>query len=66
MALKSIQLCHIDAVDRARDKFTVTINSDDGQQQAIFRCDSEDDARKLRNAIRDHAVNLKRVYALDR
>ena len=62
MALKNIQLCHMDPVNRAEGKFSVTANSDDGRLQAVFYCDSEDDARKLRDAIRDHATELRRVY----
>ena len=61
MALQSIQLCHMDPVDRARQKFTVQINSDDGKMLAVFDCSSEHDAIKLRNAIREHADQLRRV-----
>lgn len=61
MPLKSIQLCHMDPVDRGRTAFTVTVNSDDGKQHATFNCSSESAARALRNAIRDHADELRRV-----
>jgi hypothetical protein len=61
MSLKTILLCHMDPVDRARDKFTVTINSEDGNMLATFDCSSEHDARRLRDAIRDHADRLRRV-----
>ena len=61
MALKSIQLCHIDPVNRAEGAFTVTINGDDGNISAVLRCSSELDAIRLRNAIRDHADYLARV-----
>jgi len=66
MALKSIQSCHMDPINRAEGKFTVTANSDDASQQAIFRCSSEDAARKLRDAIREHADELRRVYDYSR
>ena len=61
MALKNIQLCHMDPSNRAEGKFTVTINSEDGLQLATFDCSSEAFARQLRNAIRDYADQLRRV-----
>lgn len=61
MGLKSIQLCHMDPSNRARDEFTVTCNSDDGHLLATFDCASEGAARHLRDAIRDYAVQLRRV-----
>lgn len=62
MALKDIQLCHIDPSNRAEGKFTVTVHSDDGKQLAVFDCDSERAAIALRNAIREQATQLKRVF----
>ena len=61
MALQSTQLCHMDPVDRASGKFTVTCNTEAGDVLATFACSSEHDARQLRNAIRDHADKLARV-----
>lgn len=61
MALQSIQQCHIDPINRAEGKFTVTVHADDGNQLAVFDCSSEADAIKLRNAIRDHADRLRRA-----
>lgn len=61
MSLKSIQLCHIDPVNRAENVFEVTVHSDDQQQLAIFRCSSETGALKLRDAIREHADTLRRA-----
>lgn len=66
MALKDIQLCHMDPVDRAQDKFTVTVHSEGGSLYAMFDCSSKHDARELRNAIRDHATRLKRVADYNR
>ena len=60
MALKSIQLCHIDPVNRATSKFEVTVHNDEGDVLAIFSCGSEHDAIKLRNATQ-HAERLRRV-----
>lgn len=61
MSLKSIQLATIDPSNRAEGKFNVTVHSDDGHLLAIFDCSSEHDARHLRNAIREHADQLRRV-----
>jgi hypothetical protein len=61
MSLASIGLCTIDPVDRPAGKFDVTVNSDDGNQLAIFACSSEHDALRLRTAIREHADRLRRV-----
>ena len=61
MALKSIQLCHMDPEDRANDKYSVTVHTEDGKVHATFDCSSEYDARVLRNAIREHADKLRRV-----
>jgi hypothetical protein len=61
MALKSIQLATISPSNRAEGKFTVDAHSDDGNICATFDCDSEHDAIKLRNAIREHAARLRRV-----
>lgn len=61
MPLKSIQLATISPVNRAEGKFIVDVHSDDGSMRATFDCDSELDAIKLRNAIREHASRLKRV-----
>ena len=61
MALKSIQLCHLDPVDRTADKFSVTINDDAGEQLAIFDVTGERNAVILRNGIREHADRLRRV-----
>lgn len=61
MSLTSIQLCTIDPVDRAAEKFQVTVHSDDGKQLAIFDCTGEMEALKLRTAIREHADQLRRV-----
>ena len=58
MALKSIQLATIDVVDRAEDRFSVTVHSDDGNMLATFACSSEHSARMLRDAIREHADRL--------
>lgn len=62
MSLKSIQLATISPSNRAEGKFTVTINSDDGNMAATFNCSSERDAVRLRNAIREHADELRRVF----
>lgn len=61
MALKNIQLATISPSNRAEGKFIVDVHSDDGLVCATFDCDSEHDAVKLRNAIRDHASRLRRV-----
>lgn len=61
MPLKDINLCQISPINRAEGKFTVTTYSDDGQVQATFDCDSEDDAIRLRSAIRQHATQLRSV-----
>lgn len=61
MSLKSIQLATISPSNRAEGKFTVDVHSDDGNQLATFDCDSERDAVKLRDAIREHAARLRRV-----
>ena len=61
MSLSNIQLCTIDAVDRAAGKFQVTVHSDDGKQLAIFDCTGEMEALKLRTAIREHADQLRRA-----
>jgi hypothetical protein len=61
MALKTIQLCHIDPLNRVDGIFTVTCNSDSGEQNAVFLCTSERDAIDLRNAIRQYAERLLSV-----
>ena len=61
MALKDIQFCHIDPVNRAEGKFEVTVHDDEGKQLAIFSCSSERSGLALRNAIREHADRLRRV-----
>lgn len=61
MSLKDIQLAAINPLNRAEGKFEVIVHSDDGAQQAQFTCSSEDDAIRLRNAIREHADCLRRV-----
>lgn len=61
MALKDIQLCHMDPEDRANQKFSVTAHDNDGKQQATFECTTEFNARMLRNAIRDYADKLRYV-----
>lgn len=61
MSLKSIQQAAINPINRAEGKFEVVVHSDDGNQIAMFNCDSEHDAIKLRDAIRDHASCLRRV-----
>lgn len=66
MALKSIQLCHIDRVTLARESgdvstWEVTVHSNDEKMHAMFRCETEADGLALRNAIRDHASFLRRV-----
>jgi hypothetical protein len=61
MALKIIQLCHMDPSNRAEGKFTVTVHDEEGNKSAEFDCASEHDARQLRNAIREHADRLRRV-----
>lgn len=58
MALKNIQQAHMDPVNRAEGKFSVTVHSDDGNVMATFACSSEHDARALRDAIREHADRL--------
>jgi hypothetical protein len=58
MSLKSTQLCHMDSVNRAEGKFSVTVHSEDGNVQATFACSSERAAHALRNAIREHADKL--------
>lgn len=62
MALKSIQLATISPINRAEGKFIVEAHSDDGLVTAVFDCDSEADAIALRNAIREHAARLRRVF----
>lgn len=71
MALKSIQLCHIDRVTVHADDgndfvWEVTVHSDTQQQLAVFRCQTETDGLALRNAIREHAMKLRRVADYDR
>lgn len=66
MALKNIQLCHADAVNREEGRFTVTVHHEDGNQLAVFDCSSEADAIALRNAIRDHADRLRRAANYNR
>lgn len=61
MALANIQLCHMDALDRAAGRFSVTVHSEAGDQFATFHCSSERAAHDLRNAIRDNADSLHRV-----
>lgn len=63
MALKSIQLAHMDRhVDKSGESnFRVTIHSDDQQMHATFACSTESDARILRDALREHANSLQRV-----
>lgn len=58
MALKDINLAQISPSNRKEGQFTVTVYSDDGKQQATFKCSSEFDAVKLRNALRTHADEL--------
>lgn len=62
MALASIQLCHIDPIDRAAGKFQVTVHHEGDNMQALFTCSSERDAIALRNAIREHADCLSDVF----
>ena len=61
MALKSIQLCHMDPHNRKASEFTVTVNNEGGNICATFYCTSERDARILRDAIREHSDGLLRV-----
>lgn len=61
MPLKNIQLCTIDPSNRADGKFDVTVHSDDGNQLAIFACSSEENALRLRSAIRENADFLRRA-----
>jgi hypothetical protein len=61
MPLQNIQLAHIDVQDRKAGKFTVTINSTDGNVIACLNCSSEADAIKLRDAIRFHSDGLRYV-----
>lgn len=58
----NIELCHIDPVDRAADLFEVTVQDSAGTKLAIFRCSGEGNARRLRDAIRDYADELRRVF----
>ena len=51
----------MDPEDRANDKYSVTVHTEDGKVHATFDCSSEYDARVLRNAIREHADKLRRV-----
>lgn len=62
MALKNIQLATISPTNRVEGKFTVDVHSDDGKLCAIFDCSSETAAVRLRNAIRDYADQLRRVF----
>lgn len=62
MALKNIQLAQISPSNRAEGKFTVTVYTDDGQAHATFDCSSEQDAIKLRTALRENADRLKNVF----
>lgn len=68
MALASIQLCHIDRIvgHGGWQYFTVTVHDPDGGIVAVFKCDHEGDAVKLRNAIREHADQLLRVADYNR
>lgn len=61
MALRSIQLCHMDPQDREKKEFTVTINSDDGNFWASLTVQGEDAARHLRDTLRQYADNLRSV-----
>ena len=44
MALKSIQLCHMDPENRDKNEYSVTVYSDDQNQRATFNCASQEDA----------------------
>jgi hypothetical protein len=59
--MKNIQLCHIDPINRAEDKFTVTAHSDDGNAHVTFLCIGEHNALKLRDAIRQYAEKVRNV-----
>lgn len=59
--MKSIQLCHMDPVDRATGKFSVTAHSDEEHMRVDFACSSERSARMLRDAIREHADKVSNV-----
>ena len=61
MPLKSIQLAAINPRDRAGSEFEVVVHTDDGNQIAMFDCTGEDNAIKLRDAIRDCADRLRLV-----
>lgn len=61
MPLQDINLCHIDPSNKSEGKYTVTVHTNSGGAHAVFDCDSEHDALKLREAIRQHAAQLKRV-----
>jgi len=64
MALKSIQLAHMDRHEE--DSFTVTVWSESQQQYAKFKCANERHAVKLRDALREHAECLVQVADYDR
>jgi hypothetical protein len=61
MSLKDIQLAAINPIDRPADRWEVVVHSDDDNQIAMFDCGSEYAAVQLRNAIREHADQLRRV-----
>lgn len=66
MPLKDIQLCHMDPLDRESGWFQVTAHSNDQAASVTFDCDSESDAKKLRDAIREHAACLRFVQTFTR
>jgi hypothetical protein len=59
MALKSIQLCHIDPVGDG--KYTVSVHDDDDTKVATFKCSDVRAALTLRDAIRENADCLHTV-----
>ncbi len=61
MALKNIQLCHLDRAPTHANpqRCTVTIHNDDGDAHAEFECADEQAAVRLRNAIRENADRLR-------
>lgn len=49
-------------IDPRRGFFTVTVEDNEGKLFAILECNTEEDARKLRDAIRKHARGIWSVH----
>ena len=64
MALKSIEFATVSRspTHENPNRFTVDVYSDNGNIHAEFECASEADALALREAIRQHADRLRRVF----